>query len=234
MAKGKSSGLQSLAKAVAGLQRKVRGQHQFLSYVQGATQSNLSTPFNAINLCDFSAMTGMFGSSADDETDNKIIHQSFGIDGYVSLENLLNNEEDSVTITMFLVSLKDQIGGAFNPSTGALTLSNTVHYYSQDGLTMLNKRIFNIHKVKRRVITNHGTALAQPSAQTQGGTDFRFYWKWSPRSTILNPTGDWKSLASGLDPSKSYYLLIFNNNSVVDLESPCITYNIVHTMKTIV
>lgn len=233
LAKGKKSKIEVLAKSVRTIQKKMKKDHNYLNYVQGTTQVNISSPYHGINLCDFSSMTAMFGSSADDETDNKIVHQSFGIDGYISLENLINNEEDTVTITMFLVSLKDSIGSAFNPATGALSLTNTVHYYSQDGLTMLNKKIFNIHKVKRKVITNHATALANPSAQTQSGTDFRFYWKWSPRQYITNPVGNWKSLSSGLDPSKCYYLLTFNNNSVLDLESPAFTYNIVHTMKTV-
>lgn len=226
--------IKSVDKRLRRLEKKDRDQHQYLNYVQGATQTNITQPFTGINLCDFNSMTAMFGAGADDETDQKIIHSSFGIDGYISLENLINDEENTIQLTMFLVSLKDQIGSAFNPATSALTLSNTVHYYSQDGLTMLNKKVFNIHKVKRLSLTNHNKALADPSAQTQHGTDYRFYWKWRPNQYITNPLGNWKSLGSGVDPSKTYYLLIFNNNSTLDLESPAFTYNVVHTMKTCV
>lgn len=233
LAKGKTSSVQQLARSIQSIKRKMKADHNYLNYVQGSTQSNLSSDYLAVNLCSFNTMTAMFGSSADDETDNKIVHQSFGFDGYISLENLINNEEETINMTVFLVSLKDQVGGAFNPVTGALTLTQSVHYYSQDGLTMLNKKIFNIHKCKRINLTNHGTALSGPSAQTKAGTDWRFYWRHSPRQSIQNPIGNWKSLGSGVDPSKSFYFLAFNNNSVLDGESPCITFNCVHTMKTV-
>lgn len=233
MAKGKTTSVQALAKAVRRLQRHNKSQPEYLNYVQGATQANISSPFHVINLCDYTSMTPMFGSDANDDDQNKVIHKSFGIDGYISLENLINNEEDSITITQFLVSLRDHIGPAFNTSTGALSLTNQIHYYSQDGLVMLNKKCFRIHKVIRRVLSNHGTSLSNPSAQNQYGTDYRFYMKWSPNSSIQNPTGDWKALSCALDPSKQYYLLTFNNNSVADLESPAFTYNVVHTMKTV-
>jgi len=234
MAKGKSTQIQALAKSVRSLQLASRGQHQYLNYFQGASRDNINSPVLAVNLCNFSAMGAIFGTDANDGQNPKIVHQSFGIDAYVSLENTINNEEDTITMTAFLVSLKDDIGGAFNPTTGALTIANGSHYVIQNGLCMLNKKIFNIHKVKRKVITNHGTPLANPSAQTQSGTDFRFYWKHSPRSLITNPVGEWTSLSSALDPSKQYYMLFFNDNSVADLESPCVSYSIVHTMKTVV
>lgn len=234
MAKGKVTSVQALAKSVQSIQRKMRTQHQILNYVQAQTQDNLTANYNAYNLCNYNAMVPTFGTDADDDNNYKIVHKSFGMDMYISLENLINNEEETITFTCFLVSLKDHIGPAFNQSTGVLSLTNGVHYYSQAGLTLLNKKCFNIHKVKRRVLTNHGTALTGPSAQTQGGTDFRFYWKWSPNQVIQNPAGDWKALSTALDPSKQYYLLIFNDNSAADLESPCITYNVVHSMKTIV
>lgn len=234
LARGKTTSIQALAKAVRSIQRRDRAQHQYLNYVQGSTQFSITNPWSSVNLCNFSSMTAMFGSAADDETDNKIVHQSFKLDAYVSLENLLNNEEDTINMTAYIVSLRDAIGDGFNPSSGALTLTNQVHYYSQDGLAMLNPKIFKIHRVWRKVLTNHGTALSGPSAQTQSGSDWRFSYKCSPRSMIQNPYGNWKAMASANDPSKQYYLIIFNNNSVVDLESPAVTYNVVHTMKTVV
>lgn len=234
LAKGKITSIQALARTVRGLQRASKSQHQFINYFQGGNQENISANYKAINLCDFASFGAIFGADGDDDNNQKVVHQSFGMDMYLSLENLINNEEETITFTMFLVSLKDNIGSAFNPSTGALTLSNAQHYVIQNGLTMLNKKLFNIHRVIRRTLTNHGTALGQPSAQTQYGTDCRFYLKHSPRSTIINATGDWKALSSALDPSKQYYFLIFNDNSVADLESPCVSYSIVHTMKTVV
>lgn len=234
MAKGKSTQIQTLAKAVKTLQQKTKSQHQYQNYTSSQSQINVNSDYLALNLCNFNTLVPIFGIDADDDNNYKVVHQSVGMDFYLSLENLINNEEDTINFTMFLVSLKDEIGSAFNTTTGALTLTNLNHYYMQNGLCMLNKKCFNIHKVMRRTLTNHGTALANPSAQTQYGTDCRWYWKWKMNNTITNPLGDWKALNSALDPSKQYYVLIFNDNSVADLESPALTYNFVHTMKTIV
>ena len=62
------------------------------------------------------------------------------MDGYLSLENLINDEENTVSFTMFLVSLKDEIGDAFNTASGVLSLTANEHYYQQNGLCMLNKK----------------------------------------------------------------------------------------------
>jgi len=232
--KGKPSETQVLAKAVKKLQLKDKKSHQYLNYAQSESRVNMSADYVALNLCNYSAGTPIFGAAANDENDYKIIHQSFGLDCYLSLENTINNEPDTTTFTIFLVSLTDDIGNVFNITTGALTLTAGTHYYIQNGQCMISKKCFKIHKVMRKVLTNHGTALIAPSAQTQSGTDFRFYIKHSPRTTISNVGGDWKNLSSSVDPSKQYYLLIFNDNSVLDLQSPALTYNLVRTMKTIV
>lgn len=230
MARGKVTAIQALAKSVRTLQRKVRSQHQFLNFSYGESNRTIVSNYEVIPLCNFSALNPIFGTSGNDGYDNKIIHQSFGIDMYLQA----NTESDLVRMTIFLVSLKDAIGSAFNPSTGALTLTNGDHYAQVDGQSFLNKKAFNIHKVKRLQFTNHGSALTNSTAQTQKGTDCRMYWKWSPRSMVTNPTGDWRSLSSALDPSKQYYLLIMNDNSSLDLENPTITYARVHTFKTVV
>lgn len=234
LAKGKTTSIMALARTVRSLQRAQKSQHQYQNYVVSASQTNVNANYLALNLCNYNTMFPIFGADADDDNNQKMTHMSIGMDFYLSLENLINNEEDTITFTMFLVSLKDHIGSAFDPATGSLTLVNGNHYYQQNGLAMLNKKAFNIHKVMRRTLTNHGTTLANPSAQTQYGTDCRWYWKISPRSVITNPVGDWKVLQSALDPSKQYYVLIFNDNSILDAESPALSYNFVHTVKTIV
>jgi len=237
MAKGKVTSIQALAKAVKGLQRKNRSEADYINLRQIATNQNIggavATPYQ-LNLCNYVNMGFCFGTALSDTEDNRMVHKSFGIDGYVSLENSVNDEENTVGFSMYLVSLKDAATQIFSPATGTLVLTDGVtHSDNGKGMTLLNKKFFKIHKSKRFFLSNHGTALAQPSAQTQYGTDHRFYMKWSPNSLITNPSGNWQALASALDPSKQYYLLIFNDNTTADLESPCISYSIVHTVKTL-
>jgi len=233
MAKGKSTKIQTLAKAVSRIQRSMRTKCEYLTFQQSGNVGVTGDVY-VYNLCDYLNMGNLFGSSGDDTSQNRIIHQSFGVDMYLTLENTIN-EPDTTQFTVFMVSLRDIIGSDFVPSTGGLTLTPGAHYAINGGLVLLNKKIFNIHKVKRVVLTNHGTALSAPSAQTQGGTDWRGYWKFSPRSLITNATtnSNWKGLRSALDPSKQYYILVFNNNSGADLQNPVFQYNAVHTFKTV-
>jgi len=184
-------------------------------------------------MCNFAVAAPIFGADADDDNNYKIVHHSFLMDCYLSLENTVN-EPDTTTFTMFLVSLPDDIGTAFNSATGALTLVDTVHYYNQNGQVLLNKKCFKTHKTIRRVLTNFGTALSAPAAQSQQGVDSRFIVRANPRHVITNVRGDWKVLPCSQDPSKQYYFLIFSDNSAIDLQNPSFTYNIVRTMKTIV
>lgn len=233
LAKGKSSQIRTLAKAVSNIQRSMRVKCEYLNYRQYGSPG-VSGDYYALNLCDYLNMDRIFGTAADDDTDNRVIHKSIGMDMYLTLENTVN-EPDSTQFTIFLVTLKDIIGSAFDSSTGALTLTAGIHYVITGGQVLLNKKLFRIHKIKRTVLTNHGTSLANPSAQTQGGSDWRGYWKFSPNTMITNAisTSNWKGLRSGIDPSKTHYLLVFNNNSTVDLQNPVFQFNVVHTMKTV-
>lgn len=231
MAKGKTTQVQTLAKAVSRIQRTLRTQPEYLNYSQSDV-FNVAGDCSVVNMCNYYTMQDCFGSSANDAANNKIIHKSMGIDCYLALENTLN-EPDTTQFTIFLVSLRDSIGSTFVPSSGALSLSSGLHYVIRGGLVLVNKKIFKIHKTKRVVLTNHGTSLANPSAQSQGGTDARFYWKLQANNTIINPTGDWKSMSSAQDPSKQVYMLIFNDNVTADLQSPKFQFNAVHTFKTV-
>jgi hypothetical protein len=67
-----------------------------------------------------------------------------------------NNEPDLIRYSMFVVSLKDDANDAttFDPATGSLQLEADAHYvYANFGgftdQTMLNPRMFNIHKTWR-------------------------------------------------------------------------------------
>jgi len=233
VAKGKTTTIMTLAKEIKALKAANKAEHQYLNYGQAEDRVNVVKDYLALNMCNFSVAAPIFGTDADDDNNYKIVHHSFIMDCYLSLENVIN-EPDTTTFTMFLVSLRDDVGTAFNSATGALTLIDTVHYYNQSGQVILNKKCFKIHKAMRRVLTNHGTALANPSAQSQYGTDCRFTIKARPNQVISNVRGDWKVLPCSQDPSKQYYFLIFSDNSAVDLQNPAFTYNIVRTMKTIV
>lgn len=234
MARGKVGKFTRLARAVRTLQKKNRSEAEYLNFSQNFTNVNLNstTPLEQ-GLSYFSGMVPLFGTSSDDTSDNKIIHKSVGMDIRVTLENTVNNEEETIGFTAFLFSLRDAIGPYFLPGTGAIQWTNNVTHTIQNGMCLLNKKMFKIHKVKRFHLTNYGTALATAAAQSQYGTDMRWYWKQPINKVIQNPAGNWKSLNSALDPSKTYYVVVFSDNSVADAESPCMSMTCVHTFKTV-
>lgn len=238
IAKGKTTKIETLAKAIKTLQRKEKKDLVYFNLQQTASQSSMTADPFVLNLSNYNNMGYCFGTGTDEVGTNAVIHKSVGIDSYVSLENTLNNEEETVQFTAFLVSLKDEASQIYNLQNNAIVWNSSSGTPNQThakagGIVLLNKRYFNIHKVKRFVLTNHGTALTAPSAQTQYGTDHRWYWKQSINKRISNPGGNWYALVNGADPSKTYLMLIFNDNSTTDVESPAITYSAVHTMKSV-
>lgn len=231
IAKGKVTSVQALAKAVKSIQRSLRTKVEYLNYTQSDVVS-ITNPAQQISLSQYAGWNDTFGTSSNDDTPNRVIHKSFGMDVYISLENTVN-EPDTTQFTCMLISLKDDIGQYYSPSSGYVTWTTGATHVVRGGLVLLNKKMFKIHKTKRFVLSNHGSSLANPSAQTQSGTDKRFYMKFSPNCMVTNSAGDWKSLQGNPDPSKQYFFVVFNDNSNLDLQNPQITYNVVHTVQTV-
>lgn len=233
MAKGKPNKTQTLARAVRKLQKQVNKDHQILHYGQNFS-TGVTADYTAIKLCNFVNWNDIFGQQGgNDDVDNTIYHQNMLIDMYLTLENTVN-EPDTTQFSIFIVSLKDAIGNSYNNVTGDITLQPNYHYYINGGLVILNKQVMKIHYAHRCVLSNHGQALSISSAQTQAGTDWRKYISMKmPNKKIHSPYQDWKTINCPPDPSDNYYLLIFNDNSAIDLQNPKIQVSTVHTMRSV-
>lgn len=231
IARGRISKFSTLAKQIQTIKQRLSKSMSY--YNCGLTYSLPATgDYQYIRLNTINSSSSIFGTTiSEDFAVNKTRLVSLGVDNYVTLANTPLNEEEEVQYTYFLVSLKDEIGTAFDPAIGALTLSSGTHYQKQGGMVMLNKKCFNIHTVKRFVLTNHGIDLGVNTAQTQHGTDKRFYRKISVGKDIINPTGSVATLETGLDPSKSYFALLFSNDSILDAEWGRWDINVVSTYK---
>lgn len=227
------SDVQVLAKAVTKLQKQNRVECEYLNYGYGESSIPMVSPFYQIALSRPSTWSAIFGSGTNDAEANRIIHKKFQLEGRISLENLTNNEENTVNFTMFLVTLHDEASDILNTTNGNLTISNNNHYYQQNGITYLNPKVFKVIKRKRFTLTNFGGSLDIAGAQSQFGADKRFWFKIPVNKTIINHTGDWRQLPQVRDPSKSYHLLIFNDNSSLDGENPTMDLSVLHTLKTV-
>lgn len=235
-----------IARQVKGLIRKERRNHQYLNFVDKGAFLTVNADYQNVNLCNYQSLvaTGpIFGSSLQDCQGNQMIHKSIGIRCYVDLENINGiNEEGTVHFSAFLVSLKDAAnnGSMFNPGSGALNMIPNVDYVMSSvgagltgGMAMLNKKKFVIHRKKFFTLSNREQSLGIAASATQYGTNMEWYWKIKPNTFIKNPQGDWASLQTALDPSKQYYLILFNDNSLTDTEAPQWQYSVVHTIQTL-
>lgn len=230
----KKSTVAALKRDVKMLKKDVRDRtqiHHLASEINSTLGSASGAQMFVANLCNWSAATPIFGSSNTDvDLANSYVHRGFGLDVYVTN----NDESQQINYTAFLVSLKDNIGSAFDPNTGALTLTNPLHFYNNSSpvaLTMLNKNCFNIHKIKRFTLGNMGVGQTVNGLQTQYGNAIRWYWKIRADKKVSCPTQSMKTQQSSLDPSKNYYLLISNDNSTLDLEVPIVRGTIVHSIQ---
>lgn len=225
LTKAKPTAITTLAKAVKSIQLKMKAKTVRLNYGHKLDYQNLSGNVDYFLLSNYSAWTGIFGAGANDSEANKFIHKSMGIDMYINSQS----ETDPINFTVMIVSLKDRMPG-FNPN-GSLSLTENIHYHQLDALAMVNKEVFNIHFLKRFTLGNNGVGLGSSTAQTQYGTDRRFYAKITCNKSVENAQGDWKSLACSTDPSDNYYLLVFNDNGILDATYPRIRFNVVHTVE---
>lgn len=226
LVKAKPTAITTLAKAVKSIQLKMKQKTVMLNFGEKIDYSNLSSNVDIFPLSKFSNWNPIFGTGANDTEANKCIHKSFGID----MRFEANSETDATNFTIFIVSLKDNVVG-FNNTSAGLSLTSDLDYHQEDALAMVNKKSFNIHYVKRFTLGNNGVGLGSSTAQTQYGTDRRFYTRIRCNKSITNPHGDWKSLTCSPDPSDNYYLLIFNDNGILDATYPRVRCNIVHTVE---
>lgn len=218
----------TVAKKVASLTRQVKKLNK-VSYDKVATISqyaagdNLTASYNAYNCSRlYNYCFPVFGTVAADIAEvNKAYLNSKDI--FVSIRQ--NNEPNLVRMSMFLVSLKDQ--GAtttlFDPASRQLVLTSGSEYtpnatYAEQ--IMLNPKEFTIHATRRFTMGYEGGA--GPMADTFAQRRFKFSVK--PKQKLIeNPVGNVfnnSSFGSPIDPSQNYFIVIFNDNSVVDLEYP--------------
>lgn len=185
--------------------------------------NNVSSDYNQYGLTRLSDFQTIFGTDATDGQGRNAMIRSVSIDNYVSLRNFgstLANETDTIGFTYFVVSLKKEASSLLG-TTGLLnSLVANTHYYNNSGKVLLNPRYFNIHAYKRFTLTNNQQSLTLSTAQSQYGSDIRWQTRVSIKKHINNPAGDWKAMGFSPDVQDNYYALLFNDNSVLDLEAP--------------
>lgn len=191
-------------------------------------QVGIQSPYTVQRLCNFVNDGAIFGTDPNDLLGSKVMLKSMTCKCDVGLQSPPNDEEETQNIEFYCVSLKDEANDILDKTTGQLSiLTPNVHYYQYSGYTYLNHKYFNVHKHKRMMLTNYGTALTSSGAQNLDGTNQRIDFKLKINKIIKAPMTNtanqaWKDLICPRDPSSNYYLIWFNDNSVLDTESPLV------------
>lgn len=161
--------------------------------------------------------TPTFGSNTNDISNvDKMYINSYKMDVRLSQDN----EPDRIYYTAFVVSLKDQAADSttFDPATGNLALADGIHYKQLgiNGRVLLNQQFFNIHSYKRF------TMGGRPGDQSAPETKDLSFTIVPKQKLIVNPRGNVLlngSFTFPKDPSQNYYILLFNDDSGVDLQA---------------
>lgn len=170
------------------------------------------SPYVVRNITNYTGWASLFPSGFTTEKNEAYI-KNFYIDNLITLDNI-NNEEGTINFTYMVISRKDEAGTATD-TVNSLLLTNNVDHSIVAGKAYMNLRKFKVHYVKRFTLTQMDT-----EATDAGLAQIRFSHKIRVGKKVVNPDGWWKSLENSPDPSDSYYVVLFNDNSAADLESP--------------
>lgn len=228
--------VKSLVTQVAKIKKQLK-QGTEIQHLYGSYSTTVAADYYALNLCNYNALVGCFGSSGNDYNFvNKWKSNYFLIDLMLNA----NNEPNDVNMSLYIVSLKDSASRLYDKASGVLTLASVNDYImntaSSLAQTLVNPKEFNVHWSKKLIIGNNNIAGFAP---TGTGDDtvkntYRKLIKIRTGHMVYNPISDVKSLTCDQDPSKQYYLLVFNDNIATDVESPSINVTLMHSITVAV
>ena len=137
-----------------------------------------------------------------------------------------NTEEALIDHTVMILTPKSKkvFDEVFNPVTGAITLTNNTDYVMLQGMALINKNRFKVHHYKRNMTVQQdggsGTQeVGYPLPMNICKVNLKLGWK------IKNTLGAWTDVDTNSLPHwMRMFMVVFNNNSAIDLEYPAIKY----------
>lgn len=135
-----------------------------------------------------------------------------------------NNEEEPVDCTVTCIAPKSRkiLNETYSPLTGALSLVQGTDYVINNGLTLVNKQRWTLHHYRRTMTVGQDGDLGTqfPIRSNSGSFTIKKDWK------LYNRTGNFDDIPSNdLPAHQRVFLVVFNNNSGVDLEWPKFKHN---------
>jgi len=231
----------ALAKKVAALSTKQRRLVSKVMYTQGVAPSSLGNAagdgYRVDPITKFSDWSRIFGTDADDEQGKRCLIKNSNIQWTIN-----TTETDPVGISMFVVSLKSIASDLLSGGSLA-TLTNGTHYVGNGSKVLLNMNFFNIHYVKRwqqgvysqlRPVNGTAPAVQTLATETQSlckAGKISLKYNSGKGLAVQNPSGDWKAGGYPKSDTSNYFMVTFTDNSTLDLESPFLSYTMVHTVE---
>lgn len=225
----------TLARKVNSLTKATKDAYEIQFLQNRGLLSNISNDYAYINIFNYNNCRSIFGTVGGDYS---VCNKWRYVNSKMDLIFDMGNEYTNIDYSLFIVSIKDSANTLYDKTTGVITLSDGIHYASNDvvsnaGQTILNPRMFNIHWQKRLLLGNNGYSPATSTATLGQGMGIvrRYSYTLKIDKVIQNVSGNVSSLVVSQDPSQAYYLLIFNNNASTDLEWQRCSYNFTHKLR---
>lgn len=202
------------------VKRALKPHTQVIRLLETINGNSVSTPFSGFHLNRIVDSVRIFGTGQEDMTNNQAKHVKMEIDLCLKC----NTEDDGPTFTGYIVSPYDHLNDAlFDGSTGNINLVVNQHYVMHAGIAFVDPKKLKIH---RRFKVHFPP---QPASGAVGPLYKRKHFVFRPNCIVRNPRGNFGALTCSQKPSQNYYLLIFNDNGLGDLENPTIDATIMNT-----
>lgn len=229
-ARNQKNQILAINQKVNSLAKTVRGNTYKTMYVYNAT-GNLAQPFQIWPLVMPTNWTGVFNTPGEERGG-----AYRGLNLKVDYRINSHTEASPINCTVFFVSPKNQkvvneCGGAASDALTGLVSGRDYTLY--DGMALVNKRRFNIHYYKR--VTTLPISSEAPSGTVTLGDLTANRYSFSRKSNLMirSRTGEWNTVNSwDLKPNQRMHMLVFNNNSQLDLENPQMNMKILFTGQT--
>lgn len=219
----------ALAGGLQRVQRRMQIGKQISQYAQNYDY-NLAADYGYHDLVVPTAWTNIFTDPESVENATRVQTKGVKLDMLFTC----HSEMDPTDLSVFVVSLKPETADQLLDIAGSDLASMVAgaHYAkvgTYSGQVFLNEQFFNIHRTYKFSIT--GTLQATTvEASREASASFKrisTYVPWSRK--LWSGRNDWRdSLTSArVASSAKLYVLMFNNNSAVDLNYPHVTTNAV-------
>lgn len=199
-----------------------------ISQYQSTFASAVNADFASYDIVVPTAWTNVFADPDAIENATRVTMQHLKFDMLFTC----NTEQGPTQFSCFLVTLKpdtaDQVLSIAGSSlTGLVSGAHYAKGTTYSGLVHINEQFFTIRKQWRFVVTSEmmdtGAAPSKEASQSMKRISFNFPF----RRSLHSGRNAWRTALTSdrVASSAKLYLLMFNDNSALDLESPYVSVN---------